>query len=171
MYAIMHLAVHDALQAIDRTAAPYAFDATVRRASARAAVTGAAHTALTGVLDELAGVLEPSCREAALRVVDRAYASMKDGLPDGPRTERGLDLGEAAADALLALRRSDGSDTPLVVADYPQGDDPGEWRFTPERPFAFAPGWGQVEPFGLASPSQFRPRPPYRLSPAGTPET
>jgi hypothetical protein len=163
MYAIMHLAVHDALQAIDRTAAPYAFDATVRRASARAAVTGAAHTALTGVLDELAGVLEPSCREAALRVVDRAYASMTDGLPDGPRTERGLDLGEAAADALLALRRSDGSDTPLVVADYPQGDDPGEWRFTPERPFAFAPGWGEVEPFGLASPSQFRPRPPYRL--------
>jgi hypothetical protein len=164
MYAIMHLSVHDALQAIHRTAQPYAFDERARFASARAAVTGAAHTALTGVLDDLADVLEPSCLEAALQVVDRAYATATEQLPDGPRTERGLHVGEAAADALLTLRRSDGAETPLVVADFPQGDDPGEWRFTPERPFAFAPGWGEVEPFGLASPNQFRPRPPYRLA-------
>lgn len=163
MYAIMHLAIHDAVQAVRRTAQPYAFDATVRFTSARAAVTGAAHTALIGALDDMSDVLEPSCLESALAVVDRAYASVTADLPDDPRTERGLGLGRAAADALLALRRNDGADTPLVVADYPEGDDPGEWRFTPERPFAFAPGWGEVEPFGLASASQFRPGPPYRL--------
>jgi len=161
MYAIMHLAVHDALQAIHRTSEPYAFHAKARHVSARAAVSGAAHTALVGVLDDMSDILEPACLESALEVVDEGYDTATAGLSDGPRTERGLDLGQRAAAALLDLRRSDGSDTPLVVPDYPQGDEPGEWRFTPELPFAFAPGWGDVDPFGLLKPDQFRPRPPH----------
>jgi hypothetical protein len=161
MYAIMHLAVHDALQAIHRTSEPYAFHAKARYVSARAAVSGAAHTALVGVLDDMSDILEPACLESALEVVDEGYDTVTAGLSDGPRTERGLDLGQRAAAALLALRRSDGSDTPLVVPDYPQGDEPGEWRFTPEMPFAFAPGWGDVDPFGLLEPDQFRPQPPH----------
>lgn len=161
MYAITHLAVHDALQAIDNRSQPYAFDARVRFASARAAVAGAAHAALVGVLDDMSDVLDPSCLESALEIVDEGYARTRASLPDGPRTERGLDLGERSAAALLELRRRDGSETPMVVADYPQGDEPGEWRFTRERPFAFAPGWGDVEPFGLVQPNQFRPRPPH----------
>ena len=167
MYAIMHVAVHDALQAIHRTSEPYAFDARVRIASARAAVSGAAHTALVGVLDDISDVLDPACLESALEIVDDGYARVMAKLPDGPRTDRGLDLGERAAAAILELRRRDGSDTPLVVADYPQGDEPGEWRFTPELPFAFAPGWGDVETFGLSQPDQFRPRPPHPVESRG----
>ena len=65
-----------------------------------------------------------------------------------------------AAEAILALRASDGSDTPLVDSAYPQGTDPGEYRFTPGTPFAFAPGWGNVTPFVLRdAPSSARPRP------------
>jgi hypothetical protein len=61
------------------------------------------------------------------------------------------------------VRSEDGSDTPAVVPDYPQGTRPGEYRFTPDRPFAFAPGWRGVTPFVLRDRAQFRPGPPYAL--------
>ena len=49
-------------------------------------------------------------------------------------------------------------------AGYPQGTRPGEYRFTPGTPFAFAPGWGDVTPFVLRESSQFRPGPPYAVT-------
>ena len=163
MYAVMHLAVHDALQAVDRRSAPYAFSARVRGASPRAAVAAAARTSLVRTLAQMAASSEPACTEAALDVVDEAYAAATSALPDNRRTARGLALGRRAGAALASHRSDDGSDTPLVVSDYPQGDDPGEWRFTPELPFAFAPGWGDVEPFSLSRADQFRPEPRYRI--------
>jgi hypothetical protein len=69
-----------------------------------------------------------------------------------------------AAAAILALRAADGSDTPLVVDNFPRGTAPGEYRFTPGTPFAFAPGWGGVTPFVLDDSSQFRPGPPYPVT-------
>ena len=69
-----------------------------------------------------------------------------------------------AAAAILALRADDGSDTLLLDFDYPQGDEPGEYRFTPGTPFAFAPAWGDVTPFVLKSSSQFPVRPPYAVT-------
>jgi hypothetical protein len=51
-----------------------------------------------------------------------------------------------------------------VDPDYPQGTNPGEYRFTPDRPFAFAPDWGEVTPFVLGDSTQFRPGPPYAVS-------
>jgi hypothetical protein len=59
---------------------------------------------------------------------------------------------------------ADGSDTPLVVDNFPRGTAPGEYRFTPGTPFAFAPGWGGVTPFVLDDSSQFRPGPPYPVT-------
>jgi hypothetical protein len=47
---------------------------------------------------------------------------------------------------------------------YPQGTEPGEWRFTPGVPFAFAPLWGDVRPFILTDGSQFRPGPPDKTT-------
>ncbi len=47
---------------------------------------------------------------------------------------------------------------------YPQGTDPGEYRFTPGFTFAFAPGWADVTPFVLKDSSQFRPGPPYAVT-------
>ena len=165
MYAVMHLAVHDALQAVDRRSDPYAFSTSkVRGASPRGAVAAAAHTSLVGVLHQMADSSDPSCIRAALDVVNDAYATATAALPDNRRTDRGLAVGRRAGAALVSLRRDDGSDTPLVVTDYPQGDDPGEWRFTPALPFAFAPEWGDVEPFALSRPDQFAPEPPYAVS-------
>jgi hypothetical protein len=75
-----------------------------------------------------------------------------------------LNIGQDAAAAILALRADDGSDTLLIDDSYPQGTNPGEWRFTPGVPFAFAPGWGTVTPFVLRDGAQFRPGPPYAIT-------
>jgi hypothetical protein len=92
------------------------------------------------------------------------YTSALTAIPDGRHKARGLEVGQAAAAAILALRAADGSDTPLVVDNFPRGTAPGEYRFTPGTPFAFAPGWGGVTPFVLDDSSQFRPGPPYPVT-------
>lgn len=163
MYAVMHLAVHDALQAIRPTAEVYALHAWAPNASARAAVASAAYNSLVGALDEMAGNLSAECFSDAKAVADDAYAATVAHLPESRRIERGLALGGQAAEAALAARAGDGSNTPLVDASFDQGGEPGEWRFTPQFPFAFAPGWGEVEPFSLTSPEQFQHGQPYRL--------
>jgi len=85
-------------------------------------------------------------------------------IPSGPAKTLGLALGRAAAAVILAARTTDGSDTPLFDAAYPQGTQPGEYRFTPGSDFAFAPGWSDVTPFVLNASSQFRPGPPYAVT-------
>ena len=72
-------------------------------------------------------------------------------------------MGQAAA-AILALRSADGFDTPPIDPNYQEGTAPGEYRYTPGTPFAFAPHWGEVTPFVLHDGSQFRPGPPYSLT-------
>ena len=51
----------------------------------------------------------------------------------------------------------------MVDPAYPQGTEPGEWRFTPGYPFAFGTHWGAVTPFVLHHSSQFGPQAPYHL--------
>ena len=168
MYAMTHVAIHDALNAIDRRARPYAYDARARRgASPDAAVAAAARDVLVPVLGQLQAPFPQACIDAGVASVESDYAAALDAIPDGRRKERGLAVGRAAAAAVLALRASDGADTTLQDFGFPQGGAPGEWIFTPDRPFAFAPGWARVTPFVLDAPAQFRPGPPYELgSPA-----
>lgn len=164
MYAISSLAAHDALNAIDRRFAPYALRGVhAARASADAAVAAASRTALTAAVRQLPEDLFAACRPAALQVIEQAYAAELAHVPDGRAKMRGVSVGTAAAQAVLKTRAGDGSDTPMIVEDYPQGTKPGEWRFTPDRPFAFAPGWGDVRPFALRGSAGFRVEPPYRL--------
>ena len=54
---------------------------------------------------------------------------------------------------------------PLLDFDpYPQGTEPGEWRFTPDSPFPVRvrARWGEVTPFVLNRSSQFSPAAPYQ---------
>jgi hypothetical protein len=162
MYAMAHLAVHDALNAIDRRSRPYALDTRVQPwASADAAVAAAAR----GVLVTLLGQVSPpfDCSGAAAPV-EAAYAAALGAIAPSPARDAGVQVGEAAAAAILALRSSDGADTPLLDFAYPQGTQPGEYRFTPGFSFVFAPGWGDVTPFVLHRASQFRPGPPYVIT-------
>jgi hypothetical protein len=165
MYAMAHVAIHDALNAIDRRSRPYAFDARVSRsASPEAAVASAARGVLVPVLGQLPDPFPQECIDAGVASVEANYAAALSAIPDGTAKTEGVATGAAAASAILALRAADGSDTPLLDFDYPQGTDPGEYRFTPGTPFAFAPGWADVTPFVLRDSSQFRANAPFAVT-------
>jgi hypothetical protein len=119
---------------------------------------------LVPLLRQLPAPFSQACIDAGVASVETSYASALAGIGDGSEKTRGIELGRAAAEAILALRAGDGSDTPLLVFDYVQGTAPGEWRFTPGAPLAFAPGWGNVTPFVLKNSSQFRSGPPNALT-------
>jgi PAP2 superfamily len=159
LYAMTHVAVHDALNAIDSRSDPYAFHGEAkRRTSPDAAVASAARNVLVPALRQLPA--PQACIEAGVASVEADYATALDTIRDGQAKARGIELGQAAAAAILALRAADGADTPLVDPANPQGTRPGEYRFTPGFDFAFAPGWADVTPFVLNESSQFRPGPP-----------
>ena len=163
MYAMVHAAIHDALNSIDRRHQSFAYRAQgPAGASVDAAVATAARDVLVPVLEELTPPFD-GCSAAAVTVVEAEYASAMSELPDGTSTDDGVAVGAAAAGAVLAQREGDGSDTPLLVTDYVTGSGPGQWQLTPDRPFAFAPGWGEVDPFVLRRADQFRPSPPAPL--------
>jgi len=164
MYAMESIAVHDALNAIDRRYRSYSLaGGHWANASIDSTVASAARTVLVWVIGDLPDTFA-LCRPEGLRVVEDAYASALKAVPDGPAEDRGVAVGAAAGNAVIATRIDDGSNTPLRVADYPQGTKPGEWRFTPDRPFAFAPGWGEVTPFGLRGRAALLEASPYRLT-------
>jgi hypothetical protein len=165
LYAMMHLAIHDALNAIDRRSRPYAFRRRVASwVSPDAAVASAARHVLVPLLGQLPSVFPPPCGAAGIASVEADYQAALDGIPDGNAKTVGISLGRAAAEAILAMRAHDGSDTPFIDPAYPQGTQPGEYRFTPGFDFALAPGWGEVTPFALERASEFRARRPIRLS-------
>jgi hypothetical protein len=98
--------------------------------------------------------------DLAVAGVEADYAAALSSIPNGSGKAKGIAVGQAAAAAVLAARAADGSDQNMVDTGYPQGTDPGEYRFTPPFNFAFATGWGDVSPFVLRDSQQFRPGPP-----------
>ncbi len=165
MYALAALAAHDALNAVHRRYASYASRPSGGRgADADAAVAAASRTALAAALADLPPEFA-GCRAAAVALVDEAYVAELAAVPDGAAEDAGVAVGTAAAAAVLATRVDDGSDTPIIVdaSGYQQGTEPGQWRFTPDRPFAFAPGWGAVRTFALRGSQGRHVDPPYPL--------
>jgi hypothetical protein len=164
MYAEMQLAIHDALNAIHLRSQPYALHAHVSGASPPAAVASAAKNTLVPIIRALPDVVSPECIDAGAAKVLADYDEAMSAIPDGIAKARGQALGRAAAQLILAVRTGDGSHTQMVDPDYPEGTEPGQWRFTPGAPFAFAPRWGKVTTFALRSSRQFFPEPPYSVT-------
>lgn len=166
-YAIMHIAVHDALNAIKRKFEPYVYDGhAARGTSVDAAVAAAARDTLVPTLLAIPAPFPAACGQAGAAFVEARYQEAMAGIPEGPSKAAGVAVGAEAAAAVLQLRGDDGSGTPLVDPTFPQGTEPGQWRFTPDRPFAFAPGWGDVDPFALDESHQFFPPAPPALTSA-----
>ena len=166
LYAMTHVAIHDALNAIDRRSRPYVYDARARRGASRdAAVAAAARDVLVPVLGELVTLVPVDCVLDAVASVEADYVAALDAVRDGRAEMRGVAVGKAAAEAILELRFDDGAQE-LLVGDpaYPEGTLPGEYRFTPGTPFAFAPRLGELTPFVLRHSSQFRPGPPHAVT-------
>jgi hypothetical protein len=165
LYAMVHIAIHDALNAINRRSRPYTFDSQAPSgASPEAAIAVAAHDVLVALINQNPSIFPPECITAGLARVEADYTAALDVIPVSPAKTQGISVGQAAAAAILALRANDGSDTLLIDTSYPQGTQPGQWRFTPGFPFAFAPGWANVTPFVLRDTSQYSPGPPYKLT-------
>lgn len=163
MFAMMHAAIHDALNGIERRSQPYALDARVQPGSSpEAAVAAAAHDVLIALFPQLPDLgFTPA---AATDLVETAYAAALAKIPDTPAKAQAILIGQAAAAAILTLRAADGSDATFLDFNYVPGPNPGDFQLIPGLPFAAAPGWGKVTPFVLTSSSQYRPRPPYALS-------
>ena len=173
---MMQLAVHDALNAIERRYEPYLYEGRAEPSAApAAAIAAAARDVLVGMIPAWG---KPEQRAKALAIVDSAYGAALAKVPDGLPKNQGIALGQAAAAAMLAARKADGSSVP---PQYTPGTAPGHWRphpnpVPPNPPIpdpalaagnwpAMLPQWGQVAPFIIATPWQFRlPGPPALAS-------
>ena len=166
IYAMMHIAIHDAVNAIDRRSSPYAFDAQAEEgASPDAAVAAAARDVLVAVIGQLPlEITAQACIDAGVASVEADYTAALAAIPDGQAKVDGIAIGQAAAAAILALRADDGADGPVLNFDCPVDTDPGEYQCTPGTPFIVFEEWENVTPFVLKDSSQFRPGPPYAVS-------
>jgi membrane-associated phospholipid phosphatase len=147
-FAILHAAIYDAADSIDRSHEPYLVSVRAPRgASETAAVDAAARTALVGLYPAQQGA------------IDAAYSHEIAGVPDGKAKERGVRVGIEVANDLLAIRADDGSSTtppPYVAATIL-----GAYQSTPPNfPAPVFTTWGKVAPFVLDGPGQFRSAPP-----------
>src|SRR5215213_6165741 len=148
--AMVHGAVFDAVNGIERGYAPYLVNRHAPIwASEEAAAAVAAHGVLVGLMP------------AQQTTLDAALASSLAAVPDGQAEDAGVAFGKLVADCMLAERADDGS---TDVVTYVPGTGPDDWQPTPPG-FAPAalPQWATVEPFGISSPDQFRADPPPSL--------
>jgi hypothetical protein len=143
--AMTHIAIHDALNAVDSRYEQYAYNGSGGAgASPTAAIAAAAYNVLR--------VENPT--QAAVLLA--AYNNSLAAVPDGPAKTAGITIGEAAAAAILANRTNDGSAT--AACAHTPGTGAGEWRPTPPAfaPFALA-CWGAVKPFTMPRGDRWRP--------------
>lgn len=143
--AIMHAAVFDAVNSIERRFTSYAVDLTAPAgASPEAAAAAAAH----GVLIKLVPAQQPT--------LDAALATTLAKLPDNQAKQDGIRVGKQAAEKMVELRRADGHDAKIA---YTPASSPGAWQSTPPGFLpAAAPQWGAQRPFVLKSALQFQPK-------------
>jgi membrane-associated phospholipid phosphatase len=136
-FAIMHAAIHDAVNGVERRYQPYTFSLSSPGASIDAAVAATARDVLVA--------LSPGQKD----VVEIAYASALLAIPEGPAKNAGIALGQQSAAANLMRRVGDGSDMAMSPPYVPTGE-PGDYDFTPPLDqTALFPGWGNVTPFGI----------------------
>ena len=168
-FAIVHIAISDAVNAIHRRYRTYTnLPQVPASTSLDSAIALAAHDTLVA----LYSLQKPK--------FDQLLADDLELIPDGNDKDRGITLGRDAAARILALRANDGSQhaEPCVVLPCPTGgllyttsNEPGRWRRDPisMSPLALGALWRLVTPFVLTSASQFRsPAPPLLTSSAYT---
>jgi len=147
--ATVHVAMFDAVNAIDGSYQRFAAQPTTATAGAslEAAAAAAAYHTLKGLFPNRTTQYQA------------AYDSYVAALPDGDAKARGLQIGQEVAAQIVALRADDGRFTPVT---YTPTSLPGRFRGT--NPVnTFLPF---VRPFTLHSASQFRADGPPPLTSA-----
>jgi hypothetical protein len=150
VYAIVHGAMFDAVNAVERRYHSYGADLEASPSSCQdSAAAAAAHTVLAD--------LYPLQRDA----LDAALAASLARIQNGPAKVDGVALGKAAAEKMLALRRDDRMSE---KASYAPKSGPGAYQL-PVNANPIGLHWGSVKPFTLKSIQDFRfPGPPALTS-------
>jgi len=147
--AMMHLAMFEAVNAIDPRYAPYKLNLSAdRTASKEAAAATAAHAIMTTLHPDQKAKLDP------------VLAANLSGISEGDAKSKGIDLGRKAAAEVFALRMNDGME---VRESYRPVTTPGVYISTATPIASTVPG---LKPFVMGSGSQFRPGPPPGLTSA-----
>src|SRR6266481_3727774 len=97
--AIVHLAIYDAVNAIRGGQVPYLVLHARRSASPEAAAAAAAHTALLSLFPDQQSVIDAKFQDALSQI------------GGGVHVRQGIRVGKEAANAILATRADDGSDS------------------------------------------------------------
>jgi hypothetical protein len=153
-FAILHAAIYDAVNAIDRTHKPYLVRLTEvsRFASQEAAADAAAHAVLVALYPKSQVTLDAQLQKLLAQI------------PDGADKAEGVTIGQTVAERILALRSNDGSANPPIPFVFTK--TPGDYQSTPPN-FPKQPQfthWSHVTPFALERANQFRPGPPPALT-------
>ncbi len=144
-----HVAMFEALNAIDRRYQPYRLNLVADRNTSReVAAATAGHDVLLALYPD---------QKASL---DELLEQTLTAVPDGPPRERALILGRKAAAGILELRSGDGAGAPDT---YRPVTPPGQ--YVPTAAVASA-GVGAWTPWVMTRGDQFRPAPPPALTSA-----
>jgi hypothetical protein len=147
--AIMHIAMFEAVNAVERRYSPYRLDLTAERgASKDAAAAAAAHAVLVA--------LHPDHEKG----LDAHLLASLQQIPVGEARASGIALGKKAAAEILAWRANDGASAP---ENYRPHTAAGVYVPT-VVPVSSA--YGHVTPWAMTSGAQFRPGPPPQLTSA-----
>src|SRR5438552_15500367 len=143
MMGIVHVAMFDAVNSIERRYRSFLVQLPANAATSKEAAAAAAAATVLATID---------AKTAAQ--MKEVLASYLASLPDGWAKAEGIRLGEAVAVKIVAARADDGCDAP---DDYRPQTAPGVYVPTP---IMRGPMWPNAKPFALESSSQFRPGPP-----------
>jgi hypothetical protein len=157
--AIVQAAVFDAVNGIERRYSPiHVAPAAPAGASQRAAAVQAAYASLVRLFPGQIATFNQKRKDSLTAIASGPAAEHSQSIA------RGIEWGQTVADAIWAWRSTDGfSNVPPLP--FLGGVNPGQWRPTPP---AMAPGLAPqlatMIPWAIASPSQFRPAGPPRLT-------
>ena len=144
---IMHLAMFDAVNSIDRRYRPYLTQLPAAASTSKEAAAAAAAGSVLASLNPQA--------EGELRSATAAYLAT---IPDSDAKAQGIKLGESIATKILEARASDGADAP---DSYRPKTKAGVYVATPPMVSAT---WPSLQAFAMTRQSQFRPGPPIVLT-------
>jgi hypothetical protein len=145
--AMVHVAVFDAVDAIDRRYEPYALEERGPvDASPEAAVASAAYSVLIALFP---------FRESSLA---ERYAAALARVPDGASKHAGIELGRRAASACIEHRAGDGAGAPSAYAPHASAG-----IYVPTS-LPVSAEWTEVRPWSMRSAAEFRPPPPPALT-------
>jgi PAP2 superfamily len=146
--AMVHIAIHDALNSIEPRYKPYAFDQPAPGASTAAAVAAATRDVLVRLMPPAAAAVG-SEYEAALSLIPAATAK-----------DAGIATGRAAAAAILERRSSDNLLAAITTPYTPGAPDPGVYQLTSPLNFVILAGWSDLPTFALKRAGAFPPQAP-----------